>query len=452
MKEHRSRTQSLRERAEQILKQSPAGMEKTSSREIRNLLHELSVHQIEMELQNEELRDAQRDLEKARSRLAVLFDQAPVGYLIIDPVGVVRMANQTFADMVEERGADLIHHPFSKWLHPGDLDVFRARFKAFFKQPLGKHMELRLRTRSGRDFYARLEGRSDPMSDSGTDPGSERGDGPDSGERLLLIVSDISKLVEQEKERLALERRVQHAKKRESLDTMAGGIAHHFNNLLFAVLGNLDLAKEDAPPGPHATHLLEAEKAAKRASDLSRVMLTYIGQGLRRKETLDLARFVQELVPAIREGLPANARLEVDIPRQIPPVALDPLEARQVILNLVANAWEALEGRDGEVRISLGEAQGGDPPAGVNYTGNFFGEGKWVRIEIADTGVGMDRETRSRIFDPFFTTKFTGRGLGLPATLGMVRANGGALFVQSKPGRGTTVRALFPSGPGVPAT
>ncbi|MFW5854863.1 MAG: sensor histidine kinase, partial [Thermodesulfobacteriota bacterium] len=290
----------------------------------------------------------------------------------------------------------------------------------------------------GKDFHARLEGRSDPMPGPGEDSSS--------GERLLLIVSDISKLVAQEKERLTLERRVQQSKKRESLGTMAGGIAHHFNNLLFAVLGNLDLAKEHLPAGFSSNHLLEAEKAAQRASDLSRVMLTYIGQGFRRKETLDLIRYVQELLPGIREELPDQARLEVDLPKEIPPVNMDPLEVGQVIRHLVTNAWEALENQEGVVRISVGATDPGDSRSGRNYAETSLAAGIWVRLEVTDTGVGMDRDTRSRIFDPFFTTKFTGRGLGLPVTVGIVRAYGGAVFVQSRPGRGTTVRVLFPSG------
>ncbi|MFP4348388.1 MAG: two-component system sensor histidine kinase NtrB [Thermodesulfobacteriota bacterium] len=434
----RSRAQSLRDRAEQIVKQSSKQIEEISTREIRNLLHELSVHQIEMELQNEELRDAHRKLEKARHRLSVLFDHAPVGYLLIDSVGSIRMANHTFAEMVEEAVTMLPNHPFSLWLHPKDRNIFLSRFKAFFKHPEGKHIELRLRTRRGKDFHARLEGRSDPMPGPGEDSSS--------GERLLLIVSDISKLVAQEKERLTLERRVQQSKKRESLGTMAGGIAHHFNNLLFAVLGNLDLAKEHLPAGFSSNHLLEAEKAAQRASDLSRVMLTYIGQGFRRKETLDLIRYVQELLPGIREELPDQARLEVDLPKEIPPVNMDPLEVGQVIRHLVTNAWEALENQEGVVRISVGATDPGDSRSGRNYAETSLAAGTWVRLEVTDTGVGMDRDTRSRIFDPFFTTKFTGRGLGLPVTVGIVRAYGGAVFVQSRPGRGTTVRVLFPSG------
>lgn len=439
MKNDRSRARQLRERAEEIVKRSSKQKENVSTREMRHLLHELSVHQIEMELQNEELRDAQRELEKARHRLSVLFDHAPVGYLLIDPVGSIRMANHTFAEMVEERVTQLPDHFFSKWLHPKDQNIFLSRFKAFFKHPEGKYIELRLRTRSGKDFHARLEGRSDPLPNSGNEAAS--------GERLLLIVSDISKLVEQEKERLKLDRRVQEAKKRESLGTMAGGIAHHFNNLLFAVLGNLDLSKTELPAGFFSRHLEEAEKAAQRASDLSRVMLTYIGQGFRRKQRLNLVGFIQELLPEIREDLPAHARLEVDLPEKLPPVDMDPLEVRQVISNLVTNAWEAMENQAGVVRISVGATDTGGARIGRNYAETSLAAGTWVRFEVTDTGVGMDRETRSRMFDPFFTTKFTGRGLGLPVTVGIVRAYGGAVFVQSRPGRGTTVRVLFPSGP-----
>lgn len=274
----------------------------------------------------------------------------------------------------------------------------------------------------------------------------------ESGKIIGAVVTfrDITERKRAEEERLELERQVQQAQKRASLATMAGAIAHHFNNLLFAVLGNLELARHKLPPDPStAMHLLEAEKAAKRAAELSGLMLTYVGQGVRHKEPLDLAVVIQGLLPMVHSALPGNVRLEFDLPAGGPSVMMDPADAQQVVMNLVTNAWEAIGREDGIVRIAVHPGEGDQLFTGFNPVGASPGAGPWMCLEVADAGVGMDSETQGRIFDPFFSTKFTGRGLGLAVTLGIVRACDGAIFVESEPHRGTTVRVLLPAGEAV---
>ena len=263
---------------------------------------------------------------------------------------------------------------------------------------------------------------------------------------LLTVMLDITKRKQAEKARLELERQVQQAQKRESLGTMAGGIAHHFNNQLMVVLGNLELARLD--PGAtagNAALLEKAEQGASRAAELSRLMLTYVGQGSSCSQPLDLSRHIHRLLPMVEAGVPKNVRIETDLPEGLPRVEIDPADLSQVVLNLVTNGWEAVGSRQGMVRISVAAAHGSKAPADINHTGVPLDDRPYLCIEISDDGEGMSPETLSRLFDPFYTTKFTGRGLGLAVILGIVRSYQGAIFVAGGPDRGTSVRVWFPA-------
>jgi signal transduction histidine kinase len=243
-----------------------------------------------------------------------------------------------------------------------------------------------------------------------------------------------------------LERKAQQAQKRESLTTMAGAIAHHFNNQLTTVLGYLELAREDVPrTSKLGEYLLESENAAKRSAELSRLMLTYLGQGQRRKQPLDLTALVQDLIPGIQSAMPATVRLNAVPLSDVSPVMMDPGDARQVVMNLVTNAWEAIGSKEGTVGIAVRSVSDNSLFEGFNLTGEMPGQGPWICIEVRDTGPGMDQKTLERLFDPFFTTKFTGRGLGMAVTLGIVESCDGAIFVKSASGQGTTVRVFFPA-------
>ena len=174
----------LRERAEALLAQSRAERVEFSPVEVARLIHDLSVHQIELELQNEELRNAQNQLERTRDSYARLYHQAPVGYLSLDASGIIRQINQTFAEMLDQRGTDLAGQPLSSFIAVSDRDVFLARFKAFFKNPDGKNIEIRFHKKGRRDFLARLTARAETDT-----PALARQPGVP---LLLVIVTDIS--------------------------------------------------------------------------------------------------------------------------------------------------------------------------------------------------------------------------------------------------------------------
>jgi PAS domain S-box-containing protein len=246
-------------------------------------------------------------------------------------------------------------------------------------------------------------------------------------------------------ERQEMERRLVEAQKLESLGVLAGGLAHDFNNLLTGVLGNAGLARADLPPGSPALACLEQiEEAGLRAAELCRQMLAYAGKGRFVVAPADLSAVVHETAPLLRLSLPPGARLELRLAAGLPPVLADSSQLRQVVMSLVQNAGEALADGAGVVAVETARLRAGPDDLAGGPLGAGLPEGEYAALTVSDSGCGMSEEVRRRIFEPFFSTKFTGRGLGLAAVLGIVRAHRGALRVDSRPGAGSTFRLLFP--------
>jgi PAS domain S-box-containing protein len=263
--------------------------------------------------------------------------------------------------------------------------------------------------------------------------------------RVLAVVRDITERKRMEEERLRLERQLLQAQKLESLGVLAGGIAHDFNNLLVAILGHSDLALRDlAPAAPARESLGEIEKAARRAADLSRQMLAYSGRGQFAVEEIRLRELVLEMVHLLKSGISKKAALRLDLDRTAPVVRGDATQIRQIVMNLVINASEAIGEREGSIVLATGSGSFSPEELAGIPVGEPAQGGGYVWLEVSDTGCGMDDETQRRVFEPFFTTKFTGRGLGLSAVLGIVRGHKGALRLRSELGKGTAFRVYFP--------
>jgi CheY-like chemotaxis protein len=245
---------------------------------------------------------------------------------------------------------------------------------------------------------------------------------------------------------------MQQMQKLESLGVLAGGIAHDFNNLLVAILGNAGLALMELPPeSPARQTVLAIETAAQRAAELTRQMLAYSGKGRFVIERLNLSRIVEEMAHLLEVSVSKRAVLKYRFAPDLPAIEGDATQLRQVIMNLITNASDAIGDRSGVISISTGLMHADAAYLKTAYMDDALPEGDYVYLEVADTGLGMDEQTAERIFDPFFTTKFTGRGLGLAAVLGIVRSHRGAIKLYTEPGRGTTFKILFPTaGPAVP--
>ena len=269
--------------------------------------------------------------------------------------------------------------------------------------------------------------------------------GPDI--RLIVTVRDITERKKAEEDRLRYERRLQEAQKMESLGLLAGGIAHDFNNLLTAILGNIDLALLDIPRNsPARDDLLTAVNATRRAAGLAQQMLDYSGKGRFVVDWVEVPEAIREITQMLKASISKSATLRLDFPASLPPIEADASQLRQVVMNLVLNASEALENKPGTIGLTAYVVNGQHLPPARLWPPEKLAPGPYLCIEVADTGVGMPPETLERIFDPFFSTKFTGRGLGLAAVLGIVRGHRGAIQVESAPGKGTTFRIYFPAG------
>ena len=263
---------------------------------------------------------------------------------------------------------------------------------------------------------------------------------------VLGTFFDITDRKKAEEAQRALEAQVQRTQKLESLGILAGGIAHDFNNLLMGILGNADLALLELPPGsPVRENLRGIENAARRAADLARQMLAYSGKGRFIVEPVDIGSVLAEIGHLIAASVSKKAVLNYNLAPNLPAIEADATQLRQVFMNLITNASEALGEKNGAITVSTGVMECDRDYLRGTYLDEELPEGLYIYCEVSDTGCGMDPKTRARIFDPFFTTKFTGRGLGLAAVLGIVRGHRGAIRVYSEPGRGTTFKILFPA-------
>lgn len=266
--------------------------------------------------------------------------------------------------------------------------------------------------------------------------------------RSIASLVDITDRKRAEDERFRIERQLLHSQKLESLGLLAGGIAHDFNNLLLAVLGNLDIAlMKLSPSDPARNNIEQAIRAGRHATGLTRQMLAYSGKGNFVITRVDLGRLVEENYQMLRVAIPRTITLNLRLAEDLPVIMADAGQIQQVVLNLITNAAEAIGDDQGEIILSTGSA---DCDAGFLSLSRIDIKprpGKFVWIEVRDTGCGMDDITLQKLFDPFYTTKFTGRGLGMSAVMGVVMGHGGAITIDSSQGGGTEIRALFPAAP-----
>lgn len=263
---------------------------------------------------------------------------------------------------------------------------------------------------------------------------------------ILGTWQDITERKRDEEERRRLEAQVQHAQKLESLGVMAGGIAHDFNNLLTSILGYADLALMELPADSSARGLIaEAVNGARRAAELTKQMLAYSGKGRFKVEAVNLSRLTEEMARLLQMSISKKCVVNYHFMPNLPAIRADASQMRQIIMNLVINASEAIGDQSGVISVTTGAMHCDRTILSETYLDADLPEGHYVFLEVSDNGCGMSAETKAKIFDPFFTTKFTGRGLGLSSVLGIVRSHRGAIKVYSEPGLGTSVKVLFPA-------
>ncbi len=263
---------------------------------------------------------------------------------------------------------------------------------------------------------------------------------------LLVIGRDITVEKQLADKNRKIEAQMLHVQKLESLGVLAGGIAHDFNNILLAILGNAELAlMRLIPESPARNNLQQIEKAAQRAADLAQQMLAYSGRGHFVIERLDINAMISEMSQILEVSISKKAAMHVSLAGNLPLFEGDATQIRQIIMNLVINASDAIGSENGVIEISTGSMNCDRAYLSKVWLYDKLEEGAYIYFEITDTGCGMDHETMSKIFDPFFTTKFTGRGLGMAAVLGIVRGHHGAITMYSELGKGTSFKVFLPA-------
>ncbi|HET9465716.1 MAG TPA: ATP-binding protein [Gemmatimonadales bacterium] len=463
---------------------NPGAMANQTIEDLRVTLEELRVAEEELKQQNEELAATHLELDTERQRYLELFESAPTPYLVTDELGIVLQVNRSAARLFRVPPRFLPGKALAAYVASADRARFRALIGTLPADGRPHTAAFKLQPRQGDVVDAELT--YSAAVAGGVDSGTVRWMVRDvtEPERLARQIRALNSELESriaartadlgEAQRLsrelfekeqsarraaeASEAQARHVQKLESIGVLAGGIAHDFNNLLHVVLGNADIALNNLTEGsPAREPLEEVVRATLRAADLTRQLLAYSGKGAFVIRHLDLSAEVREMATLLRTSISKQATLAWELAPDLPSVTADPTQIRQVVMNLITNASDALGEAGGTITLRTGVTrledldhyQFGAPLQGEDAVEQSAGP--MVYLEIGDTGSGMSPDTLSRIFDPFFSTKFAGRGLGLAAVMGIVRSHHGLIRIRTEPGVGTSFRVLFPAVEGSPS-
>lgn len=416
----------IRQRAERRMQTTPvdpeaiAGM---SAKEMAEMIHELRVHQVELKMQNDELRRIQQELEAARNRYSHLYDFAPVGYLTANEQGIIQEANLTFATMIGGDRSAVVGKPLSSFILSNDQDIYYLHRQRLLASGDLQSCRLRLVKNDGRHFQASLECMI-------------VGQHNDDRRQIRMVATDIT----QQKK---LEWQLQQAQKMEAVAKLAGGVAHQFNNDLFVITASTDLLKMHVPIDDDVTEYLSAtKKAVDRMTQLTRQLLAYARGGKYEVQDISPCAFVRNALPLLQHTLEPTIHVETHLPDDIWATRGDASQLLMVLSGILSNAAEAV-GADGRIKIACTNERITEKDA-IGFPG--LQPGSYVCLAVHDDGQGMDPETQKHAFEPFYTTHFTGRGLGLAAAYGIVKNHGGWISIRSRIGRGTCVCVYLPAG------
>ena len=242
------------------------------------------------------------------------------------------------------------------------------------------------------------------------------------------------------------QRRIEHVQRLESMGVLAGGIAHDFNNILTAILGNAALAERKQMTDPRSTqkYLNNIVDSSEKAAELCKQMLAYSGKGKFVVKSVNLSEMVESIIKLLEVSIEKGVIIKYHLAENLPQIEADASQMQQIIMNFVINASDAIAGKSGVISIDTGVMRVDRAYLDSTFVYDELTDGRYVFLEVSDTGCGMDKETLKRLFEPFFTTKEKGHGLGMSAVLGIVRGHRGAIKVYSEPGEGTTFKVMFP--------
>jgi PAS domain S-box-containing protein len=366
-------------------------------------------------------------LRESEDRFRDMADAAPIVMWLGDGQKRVTFFNKEISAFSGLPREQLLGVGWAQIIHPDDLEAARAGYYDAVDRRTSNQLEYRARRADGE--YRNMLGTTSPRYIEDEYAGQ------------VGTVIDITELKRRQERDLARQ-------KLESLGTLAGGIAHDFNNLLGGVLSQVELAlSEMADGGSPESEIKSIRAVALRGAEIVRQLMVYAGQETESLELVDVSRLVEETVELLRVVISKHALLDLRLGSPTPAVESNPARLRQLVMNLVTNASEAIGNRDGVIRISTEHLTAG----GHSTAAEGLPDGDYLQLEVSDTGCGMSPEAQSKVFDPFFTTKAKGRGLGLAVVQGIVRDLGGSIQVHSVRGQGATFRVLLPGSWSIPA-
>ncbi len=379
---------------------------------------------------HEELKQAEKEARKSEARYAELFNEAPVGYHELDGEGRIVRVNRTELEILGYDEGEMLGQPVWRFIEGSEESRIRTLAKLAGTLPVGKVIERVYLRKDGGTVPVLLEERL-----------NRDRDGRIVGMRTVL--QDISTRKKEEEEKRSLEEKLFQARRMESLGYLAGGIAHDFNNLLTVIRGYTELLLLDLPRGLKLEkYVEEIQKAADRAADLVSQLLSYSRKQMLVMEVLDINVLLGKMEKTLSRILPGNIEISYLLDPDLGRVKADQDKMGKVLEILARNARDAMA-QGGKLTIATANVLFDDGPEAQRLG---LKPGPYVVLSVADTGIGMTRETLARIFDPFFTTKEVGkgRGLGLSALYGIVKQSGGEIEVSSEPGQGTVFKIYLP--------
>lgn len=396
------------------------------------LIQELQTFQIELELQNEELHRSQQELMASNIRYTGLYDLAPVGYLTSDSKGIILNANLTLADMLLLMDRSfLLGQPMSAYIVSKDQDIYYQHIRNLADPKTRQICELRMEKTDGTSFYVQLE--STILSYQIDKP-----------EQYRTVVIDISKRKQLENEHENLQKQIFQAHKMESMATMAGGVAHNFNNILNIIVGNVELLMQDIPDwNPSYSKLKVIKSAALRAAVIVKELLHFSSMSEQEQKPMDVSEVLNDTFKLLRSMIPTTIDIITNIPDTGPMILADRVQFGQILINLCTNAAQAMEKTGGIIEVKM-ETQYLTEESLVHYPDLETGD--YVKITVNDNGPGIDAEIMDQIFNPYFTTREFGKGsgIGLAAVHGIVKHHSGTITVDGQPGKGACFTMFFP--------